>query len=114
LGVGCVKELRRKLEDVLAEKFAVNREFAVHLLPLLEAIASAQPGAEDWERALRCVAAAYHSRSEELDSFDETRVLVRQFISELKRMDESLKVLGVYLERLRDTLANPAAPRSVH
>ena len=109
-----MKELRQKLEDLLAERFGVGREFAVHLMPLLEALAGAQPGAEDWERALRCVAAAYHSRTEELDSFDETRVLVRQFISELKRMDESLKVLGVYLERLRDTLAHASAPRTVH
>lgn len=109
-----MKELRQKLEDMLAEKFGVGREFTVHLLPLLEALAGAQPAAEDWERALRCVAAAYHSRTEELDSLDETRVLVRQFISELKRMDESLKVLGVYLERLRETLANPAPQRTVH
>lgn len=109
-----MKELRQKIEDVLAEKFGVSREFAVHLMPLLEVVAGGQPRAEDWERALRCVAAAYHSRTEEIDSLDETRVLVRQFITELKRMDESLKVLGVYLERLRDTLANPSAPRIVH
>jgi hypothetical protein len=109
-----MKEFRQKLEDVLAEQFGVGREFTVHLIPLLEALAGSQPRAEDWERALACVAAAYRSRTEELDALDETRVLVRQFVSELKRMDESLKVLGVYLERLRETLTNPTQPRIIH
>jgi len=109
-----VKRLRQKLEDLLADEFGVSREFAIHLMPLLEMLASTQPGAAEWERALRCLAAAYHSRTEELESFEESRVLVRQFISELKQMDESLKVIGVYLERLRDTLANPIAPRTLH
>jgi hypothetical protein len=109
-----MKELRQKLEQVLAEKFGVGSEFTAHLMPLLEAVARAQPNAGDWEQALACVAAAYRSRTEELDSLDETRVLVRQFVTELKRMDESLKVLGVYLERLRDTLANPTHPRTLH
>jgi hypothetical protein len=109
-----MKELRQKLAEVLAEKFGVGREFTAHLMPLLEAVARARPDAHDWEQVLGCVAAAYRSRSEELDSLDETRVLVRQFVTELKRMDESLKVLGVYLERLRDTLANPAQARTLH
>jgi hypothetical protein len=109
-----MKEFRQKLEDVLAEQFGVGREFTAHLMPILEAVAGSQPRAEDWERALACVAAAYRSRTEELDALDETRVLVRQFVSELKRMDESLKVLGVYLERLRETLTNPTQPRIIH
>ena len=80
-----MKEFRQKLEDVLAEKFGVGREFTAHLMPLLEALARSRPGAEEWETALACVGAAYHSRTEELDSLDETRVLVRQFVTELKR-----------------------------
>ena len=109
-----MKEFRQKVEDVLAQKFGVGREFTAHLMPLLEALAKSRPGAEDWERVLVCVGAAYRSRTEELDSLDETRVLVRQFVTELKRMDESLKVLGVYLERLRDTLVDPAQARTLH
>jgi hypothetical protein len=109
-----MKEFRQKVEDLLAEKFGVGREFAAHLMPLLEALARSRPGAADWERALACVGAAYRSRTEELDALDETRVLVRQFVTELKRMDESLKVLGVYLERLRDSLTHPTQARTLH
>jgi len=109
-----MKEFRQKLENVLVAKFGVGREFTAHLMPLLEAIARTRPKAEDWERTLACIGAAYRSRSEELDALDETRALVGQFVAELKRVDESLKVLGVYLERLRDTLAKPAQPRTLH
>ena len=109
-----MKHFRQKLEDVLAEKFGVGREFTVHLMPLLEAIARSHPTAEDWDRTLGCVAAAYRSRTEELEALGETRVLVRHFVAELKRMDESLKVLGVYLERLRDGLTDPSQTRILH
>jgi hypothetical protein len=109
-----MKEFRRKLEDVLAGRFGVGREFTAHLMPLLEAVARGRPAAEDWERALAAVAAAYRSRSEEHDALEETRGLIRQFVTELKRMDESLKVLGVYLERLRDTLTSATHSRTLH
>ena len=37
-----------------------------------------------------------------------------QFVSELKKIDESLKVVGVFLERLRSQLGAPDEERTLH
>ena len=109
-----MKAFHRKLEEVLAEKFGVSRDFTAHLAPLLECYGRQRPSAREWEALLASVAAAYHSRSEEFESIDETRILIRQFVSELKAMDESIKVLGVYLERVRQSLQHSPSSRTIH
>ena len=109
-----MKAFHRKLEEVLAEKFGVSQEFTAHLAPLFECYGRQRPSAREWEALLGSVAAAYHSRSEEFESIDETRILIRQFVSELKAMDESIKVLGVYLERVRQSLQDSPSSRTIH
>lgn len=109
-----MKEFQRKLEELLAERHGVDPEFTAQLAPLLGSYARSQPAAADWERVLDGISRAWQLRSEELESLDETRVLIRQFVAELKGMDETLKVLAVYLERLRDRLQEPTRSRTLH
>jgi hypothetical protein len=109
-----VSAFRDKVEEVLAAQFGVRREFTNHLLPLLEQVARQRPSAAEWERILGSVAAAYRScQGEEVESLAETRVLVQQFVSELKKMDETIKVLAAFLERLRDGMNQPGS-RVIH
>jgi hypothetical protein len=41
-------------------------------------------------------------------------VLVGQFVTEMKKIDESLKVVTVFLDRLRQQLGAPEATRVLH
>ena len=109
-----MKEIQRKVEELLAARHGVDREFTALLAPLLAAFADTQPTSGEWERALEGVVQAWELRSEEIESLDETRVLIRHFVSELKRMDETLKVLAVYLERMRDRLQDSGRSRTLH
>jgi hypothetical protein len=109
-----MKEFRRKLEEILSERFGVDPGFTAQLMPLLETFARTRPSAEEWERVLGRVAAAHRGRSEELQALDESRALIRQFVGELKRMDESIQGLAAYLERLRHMLQDPNQSRTLH
>ena len=100
----------RKWRQVLEERYGVKPEFAGHLLPLLERVAVQQPSVEEWERMLHGVAAAYRAQrpaGRAPGGEDEARVLADQFLGELRKIEESLKVLGVYLERLRQRVKQP-------
>lgn len=110
-----MSDFNRKIEQVLADKFDVPAEFSACLRPLLRKLAERGLGAEDWQQILDSVSAAWRAgREQELECLDETRVLIREFVGELKKMDESLKVLGVYLERLRERSDDQPAPRLLH
>ena len=109
-----MKEIQRKVEDLLAQRHGVSPEFTAMLAPLLAAFARTRPSSAEWERVLDGVVGAWEQRSEEIESLDETRVLIRQFVSELKRMDETLKVLAVYVERMRDRLQDGDRSRTLH
>ena len=105
----------KKLMQILETRFGVGPEFSDHLAPLLEYFASKQPSAEECEELLVNLASAYQaSRRAGLQSFQEANVLVSQVTSEFKKMDESLKVLSVYLERLRYSLERPEQPGTLH
>jgi len=100
---------------VLEVRFGVGPEFSSHLLPVLEQLAAQQPSAEEGERILKGVAAAYLSCQQlQTDSVDEARVLLTQFVTELKKLDETLKVLSVYLERVRERIKHPTLRRVFH
>ncbi len=107
--------LGKKLADILEGKFGVGAEFSAHLLPVFERIAEQRPSAEEWEQLLRGVAQAYHAtRRQETRTLDEVDRLAGPVVSELKKMDESLKVLSVHLERLRQAMSAPPESRFLH
>ncbi len=108
----------KKLIQVLEDRFQVSREFSAHLLPIFERFAERRPTPAEWEDVLGRVAAAYHSSTSEgqieAGCAGEAGALIGQFLDELKKMDESLKVLGVYLQRLRQHLDKADAGRVIH
>ncbi len=100
---------------VLEARFGVSPKFSSHLLPVLEPLAAQQRSAEEREKVLKGVAAAYRSCQElQTDSVDEARFLLTQFVTELQKLDETLKVLGVYLERVRERIKHPTQRRVIH
>ena len=107
----------KKWRQVLEERYGVQPEFAGHLLPLLERLAVQQPTVTEWERMLHGVAAAYRigrCEGRPRGTEDESHVLVDDFLLELRKMDESLKVLSVFLERLRDRIRVASSERLLH
>ena len=50
----------------------------------------------------------------ELNSLEEVQLLLRSCGSELKKLDETLKVLNVYLQRVRRNMRTPSQPRVLH
>ena len=98
--------------QVLEERFGVRREFAGHLMPLLEKLAAQQTSVEEWDQLLHGVAAAYRAgrvdgRGDESEG--EVRLLVDQCSAELQKLEEAMKVLGVCLERLERRLDLPTS-----
>ncbi|MCP4002691.1 MAG: hypothetical protein GY725_00715 [bacterium] len=107
----------KKLVQVLEDRFQVAPEFSAHLVPLFERFAERRPSPAEWEDVLSRVAAAYHANQESqipVAAVGEASELIRQFLGEVKKIDESLKVLGSYLQRLRQHLDKPEAARVVH
>lgn len=106
---------RKKLATILEGKFGVSSDFLEHLLPILERIAEQRPTAEEWEEMLQAVSAAYRtSVSQESRTLEEVNAIAAQVSSELRKMDESLKVLGAYLDRVRQTMSSPPESRLLH
>lgn len=106
---------RKKLVALLEERFGVRPEFAGHLAPVLERFAAQEPTNEEWEQALSGVAAAYNVlREPDPRTSQEIRVLVGEFLSELRKIDESLKVVSVYLDRIRGHLHPGPSNRIIH
>ncbi len=107
--------LAKRWLHVLETEFGVGPEFSGHLLPVLEGFAEQEPSAEERERMLLGVAAAYRSCQEvQTDSVEEVRQLLSQFVTELKKLDETLKILSVYLERVRQRIKRSSPRRVIH
>ena len=100
----------------LERRFGVRAEFARCLLPLLEPLVRSCDDASERESILHAVAAAYRSTANEgsSDHSTELELLCGQFLSELRKMDESLKVLSVVLQRVRQQMARSASPDPLH
>ena len=101
----------------LERRFGVRAEFARCLLPLLEPLVRSCEDASERESILHAVAAAYRSTAPESSAADasaELQLLCGQFLSELRKMDESLKVLSVVLQRVRQQMARSPAPDPLH
>jgi hypothetical protein len=100
----------RDLMRLLYERFGVRPEFSRPLLPVLERMAEGDPSPEEWESLLRGIGEAWRACERvQVDARDEVAVLMRDFLSELKKIDESLKVLGAYVDRIRMRLQHPSA-----
>ena len=101
----------------LERRFGVRAEFARCLLPLFEPLVRNCADASERESILHAVAAAYRSTAREPSAADrsaELQLLCGQFLSELRKMDESLKVLSVVLQRVRQQMARDASPDALH
>ena len=105
----------RKIVELLEGRYGVSPAFAEQFVPVFEQVAQNRPTSEDWESLMECLAAAYRTLPQVEDkTLAEAQVLVGQFVGELKKIDESLKVVGVFLERLRSQLGAPDEERTVH
>ena len=105
----------RKIVELLEGRYGVSAAFAEQFVPVFEQVAQNRPTSEDWESLMECLAAAYRTLPQVEDkTLAEAQVLVGQFVSELKKIDESLKVVGVFLERLRSQLGAPDEERTLH
>lgn len=99
-----------KLVQVLEERFGVRPEFAEAVRPLLEQFAEEARSPEEWEALLRGLSQAYLStRQVAVEGREEVRVLLRELDDELRKLDESLKVLAVYIGRIRSRVEAPPA-----
>jgi hypothetical protein len=105
----------KKIVEVLEGRYGVSPVFAEQFVPVFEQVAQSRPSSNDWEQLMECVAAAYRTMPQVEDkALHEAQVLVGQFVSELKKIDESLKVVSVFLDRLRQQLGAPEATRIIH
>ena len=105
----------RKCVQLLESRFGVAPDFSAHLVPILERCMNQGLSTDEWDGMLGGVAAAYRCSNEvEIGHVDEVRGLLSQFVTEMKKLDENLKVLGVYLERVHQRLQQPGARRLLH
>jgi hypothetical protein len=100
-----------KLLALLEERLGARPELSDPLRGLLHRIGSGSLSAGEWDALLRGLAEAFRAGHQAgVEARDEVHVLASELGSELRKVDESLKVLGVYLERIRDRL-RPPTPR---
>jgi hypothetical protein len=105
----------KRLLQLLEARYGVSREVARHLAPVLERVAEQQLSSEDLEALLGGIAAAYRSsRPPEPELAHEVKALVGDFVSEVRKIEESLKVVGVYLDRIRQRLVVPLPSSTLH
>jgi hypothetical protein len=115
LGTARMSPFHRKIVELLEGRYGVSPAFAEQFVPVFERVAQSRPSADDWEELMECLAAAYRSLPVVEDkTLNEAQVLVGQFVTELQKIDESLKVVGVYLARLRSQLGVPEHSRTLH
>ncbi|HTO70397.1 MAG TPA: hypothetical protein VMR31_11105 [Myxococcota bacterium] len=105
----------RKIVELLQERYGVTASFSEQFVPVFERMARSRPSSDDWDELMECLAAAYRALPPVEDkTLHDVQLMVGQFVTELQKIDESLKVLGVFLERMRDQLGAPDLSRTVH
>jgi hypothetical protein len=105
------RSLLQPVESALAEP----ANSAKPVLPVLERVARRKLTPEEKAAVLHEIAAAYQEwRRDELEANREVHTLLGEFLTEVRKIDESLKVLGVYLERIRRRLQGAVGSRSLH
>lgn len=97
-----------QLARVLEERFGVGEEFSDAVRPLLERFAAEERSPEEWDALLQGLVEAHRVGQRVVsDGRDEVRLMIRELSSELQKIDESLKVLSVYLARIRQRVEPP-------
>lgn len=105
----------RKMRRELESRFGVDAEFAGHMSPVLEQFEASLSSPEERDRLLHSLAAAYRSsRRHPAADGGEVRVLLEDVETELRKVDESLKVLSVYLLRLCRRMEPSGRDPAVH
>jgi hypothetical protein len=105
----------RKIVELLETKYGVTAAFAEQFVPVFETMARSRPSSDDWDALMECLAAAYRALPPVEDkTLHDVQLMLGQFVTELQKIDESMKVLSVYLERMRDQLGAPDLTRTVH
>ena len=104
----------KKWLQVLEARFGVSHEFGRRLAPFLDRFAAQEPTPEEWEQTLRAIAAAHRSCAFEDSTLEDVQDLFGQFVLEVKKLDETLQVLGTYVERIRKGVHRPVPGRVLH
>jgi hypothetical protein len=105
----------RKMREVLQEDYGVDPGFTDPLVPLLERFAEAAPSPQEWQDLVQGLVAAYRaSQKSSPEPREEVNVLLHDAGAELRKLDESLKVLRVYLLRIQRTLKREFFHRVLH
>jgi hypothetical protein len=103
------------MRRVLEARYGVDASFTSHLAPLLERFEASAPSAEERDHLVRSLVAAYrHRGGDGAPSADELQALIEDAAAEFRKIDESLKVLTVYLLRIRRSLRPEDSNRVVH
>ncbi len=102
-----------KLVEMLEDRFGVPRAFATPLIPMLERVASQEPSSDEWTLVLGGVARAYRASQGESE-LGQVSGLMQQFSAELRKLEESMKVLSAYLDRVRQQLHPSLGSRLIH
>jgi hypothetical protein len=90
------------MREVLQEDYGVDPGFTDPLVPLLERFAEAAPSPQEWQDLVQGLVAAYRaSQKSSPEPREEVNVLLHDAGAELRKLDESLKVLRVYLLRMK-------------
>jgi len=103
--------------EELERQYGVDPGFARRLAPLLECLVDQPLGDSQRSALFKAIAATYQStlpRESNPEPLDEVRLLVGQFIGELRKMEESVKVLGAMLQRVREQMTPAPVTRIVH
>ena len=102
----------RKMRQLLEAQYGIDRGFTGHLAPLLERFAASEPTAEESENFIRALVAAYRaSKRGPAEPRNEVKVLLGDVAAELRKVEESLKVLGVYLLKIHQKMqGEPTGP----
>jgi hypothetical protein len=105
----------KKLLELLEQRYGLRAEVAAPLLPVLDRCLERDSAAPQWDELLEGLAVACRAVAEPgREAADEVRVLVGDFLAELRKIDESLKVVSAFLARIRQHLQSPALLRTLH
>ena len=105
-----------KLLEPLEPQFGVSRSLSSRLTPLLERCEVSGMRDAELNEVLGSIASAYSRAStaprEATEPDRSTGVLVEEFWAELRKMDESLRVMAAFVARMREQLEGTGAPES--
>jgi hypothetical protein len=103
------------MREMLEAQYGIDSAFTGHLAPLLESFEASALSAKERARLLQSVIAAYrYSQRPTAFPAEEVRALLEDVEAEFRKIDESLKVLGVYLLRICRTLRSETFKPVVH